>query len=123
MVLTPEPERYTKMLKKKLGLPFEILTDLHLETAERYRLVHVLPEYLRDVYKSFGVTLDRFHDGPDYRLPTPARDVMSPDGVIRAADVNADYTLRPDPAETVRILQSLADRPLKSTPTRAPQKS
>ena len=105
VVLTPELERHTRNLHKKLNLPFDILTDLHLKTAEQFRLVFVLPDYLRDLYKSFGSTLDRFHDEPGYRLPMPARYVIDKEG--RAADVNADYTIRPDPAETVRVLRTL----------------
>ena len=107
VVLTPELERYTRNLHKKLNLTFDILTDLHLKTAEQFRLVFVLPDYLRDLYKSFGSTLDRFHDEPGYRLPMPARYVIDKEGIIRAADVNADYTIRPDPAETVRVVRTL----------------
>src|SRR6201982_244388 len=76
VVLTPELERYTRALHKKLNLTFDILTDLHLKTAERFRLVFVLPDYLRDLYKSFGSTLDTFNDEPEYRLPIPARYVI-----------------------------------------------
>ena len=68
----------------------------------------VLPDYLRDLYRSVGITLDRFHDETGYRLPMPARYVIDKEGIIRAADVNADYTVRPDPAETVRQLRTLA---------------
>ena len=106
VVLTPELERYTRNLHKKLNLPFDILTDLHLKTAEQFRLVFVLPDYLRDLYKSFGSTLDRFHDEPGYRLPMPARYVIDKEGIIRAADVNADYTIRPDPSETLKVLRA-----------------
>jgi len=56
---------------------------------------------------SFGSTLDRFHDESGYRLPMPARYVIDKEGVIRAADVNADYTVRPEPSETVRRLRML----------------
>jgi hypothetical protein len=35
VVLTPELERYTRALHKKLSLPFDILTGLHLKTAEQ----------------------------------------------------------------------------------------
>jgi peroxiredoxin len=107
VVLTPELDRYTRALHKKLNLSFDILTDLHLKTAEQFGLVFVLPDYLRDLYKSFGSTLDRFHDESEYRLPMPARFVIDKEGIIRAADVNADYTIRPEPSETVRILRSL----------------
>ena len=107
VALTPELERYTRNVHKKLNLPFDILTDLHLKTAEQFRLVYTLPDYLRDLYKSFGNALDRFHDEPGYRLPTPARYVIDKERIIRATDVNADYTIRPDPAETVRVLRTL----------------
>jgi peroxiredoxin len=107
VVLTPELERYTRALHKKLNLTFDILTDLHLKTAEQFRLVFTLPDYLRDLYKSFGSTLDRFHDESEYRLPIPARYIIDKQGIIRAADLNADYTIRPEPSETLKQLRAL----------------
>ena len=107
VVLTPELERYTRALHKKLNLTYDILTDLHLKTAEQFRLVFTLQDYLRELYKSFGSTLDRFNDEPEYRLPMPARYVIDQQGVIRAADVNADYTIRTEPSETVTELRKL----------------
>jgi peroxiredoxin len=108
VTLTPEVERYTRDVHRKLNLTFDILTDLHLKSAEQFGLMFVLPDYLRDLYRSVGITLDRFHDETGYRLPMPARYVIDKEGIIRAADVNADYTVRPDPAETVRQLRMLA---------------
>ena len=108
VVITPELERYTRALHKKLNLTFDILTDLHLRTAEQFRLVFTLPDYLRELYKSFGSTLDRFNDEPEYRLPMPARYLIDQQSVIRAADVNADYTIRTEPSETVTELRKLA---------------
>ena len=107
IALTPELERYTRNVHKKLSLTFDILTDLHLKTAEQFHLVFVLPDYLRDLYKSFGNSLDRFHDESEYRLPLPARYVIGKEGIIRAADVNADYTIRPEPSETPKVLRAL----------------
>jgi peroxiredoxin len=109
VVITPELERYTRALHKKLNLSFDILTDLHLKIAEQFRLVFTLPGYLRDLYKSFGSTLDRFHDEREYRLPIPARYLIDKGGIIRAADVNADYTIRPEPSETLRQLRTLSE--------------
>ena len=76
VVVTPELERYTRALHKKLRLTFDILTDLHLKTAEQFRLVFTLPDYLRQLYSSFGSTLDRFNDEAEYRLPIPARYII-----------------------------------------------
>jgi peroxiredoxin len=107
LVITPELERYTRALHRKLNLTFDVLTDLHLKTAEQFGLVFTLPDYLRDLYKSFGSTLDRFHDESEYRLPVPARYIIDSRNIIRAADVNADYTIRPEPSETVRLLKEI----------------
>ncbi|HEY3972125.1 MAG TPA: redoxin domain-containing protein [Candidatus Sulfotelmatobacter sp.] len=107
VVVTPELERYTRALHKKLNLTFDILTDLHLKTAEQFGLVFTLPDYLRELYKSFGSTLDRFNDESEYRLPMPSSYVIDKQGVIRAADVNADYTIRPEPSETLKQLRAI----------------
>ena len=107
VVITPELERYTRALHKKLNLTFDILTDLHLKIAEQFRLVFTFPDYLRELYKSFGSTLDRFNDEPEYRLPIPARYVIDRVGIIRAADLNADYTIRSEPSDTLRELRKL----------------
>jgi peroxiredoxin len=109
VVLTPELERYTRALHKKLNLTFDILSDLHLKTAEQFGLVFTFPDYLRDLYKSFGSTLDRFNDEPEYRLPMPARYMIDKQGIIRAAEVNADYTIRSEPSETLRQLRVLTE--------------
>jgi hypothetical protein len=37
----------------------------------------------------------------------PARYLIDKQGVIRAADVNADYTIRPEPSERLTQLQRL----------------
>ena len=107
VVITPELERYTRALRSKLNLNFDLLTDLHLKIAEQFGLVFTLPDYLRELYKSFGSTLDRFNDEPGYRLPMPARYIVDQKGIIRSADINADYTVRPEPSETLERLRNL----------------
>ena len=107
VVITPEIDRYTRAMHHKLNLTYDMLTDLHLKVAEQFRLVFTLPDYLREVYVSFGVTLDRFNDEPEFRLPMPARYIIDSGGIIRSADVNADYTIRPEPEETVKRLAGL----------------
>ncbi len=108
VAITPELERYTRLVHRKSNLTFDILSDPHLKTAEQFGLIYVLPDYLRELYKSFGSTLDKFNDESEYRLPMPARYIIDSSGIIRSADVNADYTIRPEPSETVRRLSDLA---------------
>ena len=42
-------------------------------------------------------------------LLVPARYLVDKTGVIREADVNADYTIRAEPAETLRQLRTLTE--------------
>ena len=92
VVLTPELERFTRALHNKLNLPFDVLTDLHLKIAKQFGLVFTFPDYLRDLYRSWGSTVDKFNGEAEYRLPMPARYILDSNGSIRAAEVNADYT-------------------------------
>src|SRR5215469_6520121 len=107
VVLTPVLERYTRALHNKLNLPFDILTDLHLKIAEQFGLVFTFPDYLTELYKSWGSTLDRFHDESEYRLPMPARYIVDSNSLIRAADVDADYTIRPEPSDSLSLLKMI----------------
>jgi hypothetical protein len=43
--MTPELERYTRSVDKKLNLSFDVQTNRHLKTAEQFRLVFVLQDY------------------------------------------------------------------------------
>ena len=45
---------------------------------------------------------------PSWTLPMPARYVIGQDGVIHYAEVNPDYTTRPDPEELYPVLEKLA---------------
>src|ERR1700745_1117732 len=107
VALTPELERYTRALHKKLNLTFDILTDLHLKIAEHFHLLYVLPDYLRELYRSVGNALDRFHDEPEFRLPMPARYVIDKHGIIRATDGSTAYPTRREPSDTLNVLRAL----------------
>jgi alkyl hydroperoxide reductase subunit AhpC len=37
----------------------------------------------------------------------PARLVIDPNGVVRHTAINADYTVRPEPEETLEVLKAL----------------
>ena len=55
----------------------------------------------------FGNDLAVNNGEPSWTLPMPARYVIGQDGVIAYAEVNPDYTRRPDPEELVPVLQKL----------------
>lgn len=75
--------------------------------ARRYGLVFELPDDLREVYKKFGTDLSKYNGDDSWTLPMPARYVIAPNGKILAADVHPDYTVRPEPSDTVDFLRQL----------------
>jgi len=65
-----------------------------------------LPDYLIKLYKTLKNDLPAFNGDTSWTLPMPARFVISRDGVIRYAEVNPDYTHRPEPADVLLALRS-----------------
>ena len=62
---------------------------------------------LVSLYRSFKNDLPTFNDNPAWVLPMPARYVIGRDGIIAYAEVNPDYTQRPDPSELLPVLDRL----------------
>jgi peroxiredoxin len=92
--------------KNKLGFP--ILIDPRGELADDFGIRFALPDYLVDVYKGvFRTDLAVINDDPAWTLPMPARYVIGQDGVIAYAEVNPDYTRRPEPSELLPTLDLL----------------
>ena len=108
VAISPQRPSYGRAVRRRATLEFDVLSDEGFKIAGAFGLVFTLPSYLEELYRSFGKTLDKFHGEPAYRLPLPARYVVDRQGQIRAADVNADYTVRPDPEETLAQLRLLS---------------
>jgi peroxiredoxin len=60
-----------------------------------------------DIGGELGTDLAEFNGEPSLTLPMPARYVIAPDGVIAYAEVNPDYTRRPNPSELMPTLKRL----------------
>ncbi len=84
-----------------------MLSDLGNAYAKQLSLVFALPEDLREVYRSFGLTLPDFNGDESWELPLPARMVIDAGGVVRSIEANPDYTRRPEPEATLEVLRSL----------------
>lgn len=80
------------------------------EVANAFGIRFALPDYLIEVYKAFRNDLPLVNADPSWVLPMPARYVIGTDGVIAYAEINPDYTQRPDPSELLPVLDRLRDR-------------
>jgi peroxiredoxin len=109
VVLSPELPRFSADLAKKHRLAFPILNDHALTIAKKFGLVFTLPDDLKDLYlNEFKNDLAQRNGDPSWQLPLPARFVIDRGGVVRYAEADPDYTVRPEPVETVEILKTLA---------------
>ena len=93
---------------EKEKLSFDILSDPANRYAEALGLVFALPADLKEVYDGFGIDLPKYNGDPSWTLPIPARFVADAGGVIRYAEADADYTVRPEPQETLAALRAVA---------------
>ena len=91
-------------------LAFDVLSDPGNRVASKFGLTFKLPEDLRQVYEKFGIDLKKYNGDESSTLPMPARFVIDSKSTVRAADVDPDYTTRPEPTETVRVLEALRSR-------------
>src|SRR5215469_16510877 len=102
--ISPMREPYLKQMAEKNHLEFNLLRDDRNAVAAKFGLVLQLPQDLSEVYKTFGTDLARFNGDDSWTLPMLARFVIDQKGILRHADINPDYTIRPDPAETIAVL-------------------
>ena len=92
---------------EKHGLNFEILHDKDNAFAKQLDLVHGFPQELKDIYQgTFGIDVGGSNGTEIWELPMPSRFVISPDHLVKAKEVNASYTNRPEPEATLQIVAS-----------------
>jgi peroxiredoxin len=107
VAISPQTQANSRKSQRDNKLGFPILSDVGAVVADKFGLRFALPEDLIEVYKQFGNDLPKINDDPSWVLPMPARYVIGSDGVIAYAEVNPDYTRRPDPSELLPVLDRL----------------
>jgi peroxiredoxin len=107
VAISPQTPANSRKSQRDNKLDFPILSDVGSEVAHAFGIRFSLPDYLVALYKSFKNDLPVFNNDPGWVLPMPARFVIGSDGVIAYAEVNPDYTRRPDPSELLPVLDRL----------------
>jgi len=105
VAISPQTAPNSRKSTRQNELTFPILSDEKGKVGEAFGLKFKLPDYLVDLYKSLKNDLPTFNDDPDWTLPMPARYVIGQDGRVVYAEVNPDYTQRPDPEELLPALR------------------
>ncbi|OUJ14663.1 peroxiredoxin-like family protein [Acetobacter sp. DsW_063] len=105
IAISPQTPVNSRKSVRQNSLSFPILSDTENNVAAAFGLRFALPDYLVELYKSLKNDLPAFNDDPSWTLPMPARFVIGQDGVILYAEVNPDYTRRPEPEAMLPALR------------------
>lgn len=108
LAISPQNAVNSRKSVAKNGLDFPILVDAHNAVAAAFGLRFALPDYLVALYKSLKNDLPGFNGDESWTLPMPARFVIGQDGVVLYANVEPDYTRRPEPETVLPFLRQAA---------------
>jgi peroxiredoxin len=106
-MISPQIEEHNRSLIQDKNLSFELVSDPGNQIAKKFGLVYQLPEDLKQLYLKFGINLESANNDDSWTLPIPARYIVDRDAIIRYAEADPDYTVRPDPQDTIEALKSL----------------
>ena len=107
LVISPQLEKYSKLMVKKHKLTFPLLRDEGNQLASQFGLTFKLSDDLAELYSQFGIDLVRYNGNELWSLPMPGRFVLNQQGNVVSAEANPDYTQRPEPSEIVEVLKKI----------------
>ena len=106
VAVSPQTPDYSLTTTEQKGLTFPVLSDAGNEVAHRYGLVYSVSEKLRAV----SPDLSAYNGDDSWELPMPGTFVIAPDGTVRVAFFDADWTRRLEPAALLDALRALIHR-------------
>ena len=107
LAISPQVADLNKALKDNKQLSFDLLSDPGNGVADQFGIKYTLSAKLARSYSNIGIRLDEYNGDDSWTLPLAARFIIDGNGTIRYAVVNADYTIRPEPEETLAALKTL----------------
>jgi len=106
--ISPQTQRQSDFTAGQHSIPFPLLTDAACRVSEKFGLVWTLPEYLRRYYLGILVNIPFINGDDGWKLPLPATYVLGPDGTVLYAEAHADFRVRPEPEDVLRVLPAFA---------------
>jgi peroxiredoxin len=107
LALTPDTLGLGAEIKTRLGLRFNVLSDVDCAVALQFGTAYRVPTEYRDALLHFGIDLHSRHGDGTGMLPMPATFVCDRDGIVRFAHVSGDITERAEPAVISKLVEAL----------------
>lgn len=105
VAISPQTPANSRKSARQNQVGFPILSDAGGVVGAAFGLRFTLPPDLAELYRGAGIDLPAFNEDPSWTLPMPARYVIGQDGTIVYAEVNPDYTQRPEPEDVIGVLE------------------
>lgn len=94
VAVSPQAPDRSQELVQRLGLAYDVLSDLDQSVIRAYRLQFRLDDDLRPIYRGFNMALDQHNADGTWNLPVPATFVIDQHRVVRARHVDPNYRER-----------------------------
>ena len=107
VAITPQIAEHSAGMRKKHGLDFPMLHDPRNDYAAKRGLRFSFSDELKKVYDGFKVDLAKVNGDPSWTLSISARLLVDQSGIVRVADIDPDYTIRPEPQKTLDDVKAL----------------
>ncbi|XPV77567.1 MAG: peroxiredoxin-like family protein [Desulfovibrio sp.] len=107
VAITPELPDASLSTTEKNDLRFEVLTDEHSKYAHEINIMFTISKEIAEIYKGFGIDVEAHNGTGQFNVPLAATFVVDKEGILQFAFTAADYTVRADPEEIIKELNSL----------------
>jgi peroxiredoxin len=107
VAVSPQAPDTSLSLVERLGLGFDVLSDLDQSVSRDYGLQFELAPALKAIYPKLGMDLSLHNADGTWHLPVPATFVLDSAGVVRARHVDPDYLERMSVDDIVAALDDL----------------
>ena len=104
--ISPQTPDHSMTTAQKNALGFTVLSDISLEAADAFGVAFTLPPELIDLYGRLGNDLPVVNGNGRWALPITASYLISSDGRITYAHIDADYRERAEPRDILLKLAS-----------------
>jgi peroxiredoxin len=106
VAISPQNQVNSSKSARQNSVTFPILSDMNNDVATQFGVTFALPDYLVELYKKLSYDLPAYNSDEGWTLPMPASYVISTAGKIIYAEVNPDFTHRPEPEDVLPVLEA-----------------
>lgn len=117
VVVSPDTRDLPRRLKQRLELDLTMLADVDHGVATSYGILFRVPDATRAHYAGLGYDFGHRHGSTEWMLPIPATYVLDQEGVVRAAFVEPDFTIRQEPADILGRVRTLSQPRTQDDPS------